>query len=340
MDKSIINFDNLYNSMNKCKNGVMWKASTSAFVLNGIEDIIKLESQLHDGTYKPRKQHRFMITSPKPRNITSVNFRDRVFQRTLNDLVVYPSATRSFIYDNAACQKGKGTDFARNRIKLFMHRMYRNFGDKFYVLQCDISGYYPNMKHSVVYDKFKSFLDDWAYKECYKILDNQYKNETGFDPGSQMVQIAGISVLDNMDHFIKEKLHIKCYIRYMDDFILLHSDPEYLEYCKKEISKEVGKIGFTLNNKKTNIYSIRNGILFLGFKFHITNTGKIIMLVDPQNVKRERRKLYRLVKLCKMGNISKNKVYSCYNSWKAHISKGNSHNLTIRMDKYFKDLWR
>jgi hypothetical protein len=151
-----------------------------------------------------------------------------------------------------------------------------------------------------------------------------------------MVQIAGIAVLDEMDHYIKERLKIKCYIRYMDDFMLLHHNRDYLEHCKNEIARKLSEIGFELHPKKTRIYKISEDILFLGFIFRVTTTGKILMLVDPSSVKRERRKLYRLVKLYKRGKINKLKVYECYKSWKAHAQKGNSHNLIQRMDKYLK----
>jgi hypothetical protein len=108
LEENIINFESLYGSMQKCKKGVIWKDSTASFCLNGIENIMKLHTQLRNGEYKPRKPYTFKITSPKPRDIISVGFRDRVYQRTLNDLIVYPNAVRSFIFDNMACQKGKG----------------------------------------------------------------------------------------------------------------------------------------------------------------------------------------------------------------------------------------
>jgi hypothetical protein len=334
-----IDFNSLYDSMAKCQCGVMWKDSTAGFVLNGIENIAKLDDQLENSTYKPRKPYSFKITYPKPREIISVGFRDRVYQRALNDIIVYPSATRSMIYDNAACQKGKGTDFARDRFKKFLRKMYRKYGTDFYVLQCDISGYYPNMLHSVVMDKFKTFLDTWTYQQCKTILNGQYSGDIGFNPGSQMVQIAGISVLDGIDHYIKERLRIKYYVRYMDDFILIHHDREYLDKCKSKIGGRLVKIGFTFNTKKTKILKITDSLLFLGFIFTLTSTGKILMKVNPQSVKKERKKLIRMVNLHKKGLIKKSKIYECYKSWKAHASKGNSYHLIHRMDKFLKELW-
>lgn len=339
MNSDLINFNSLYDSMQKCKKGVLWKDSTAAFWLNGLENIIKLNDEIKSGTYKPRRVHKFRITSPKPRDIISIGFRDRVYQRALNDLTVYPSASKSFIYDNMACQKHKGTDLARERLKYFLRKAYRKYGNDFYVLQCDIKGYYPNMRHDVVAKKFRKFLDELSFQRCMNVLNSQYESDVGFNPGSQMVQIAGISVLDDLDHHIKERIRIKPYERYMDDSIFLGKDIEKLRSCQKEIESELSKIGFATNPKKTKIYHISKGILFLGFIFRLTATGKIIMTVESKNVKQERKKLYRLVTLAKSGKTSKAKVYECFKCWKDHASKGNSFKLIQRMNKYFKSLW-
>lgn len=304
----IIGFDALLNSMYKCKRSVSWKNSVMHYVLNGLEQTIKLEEKLHNGKYKAKPPCTFTIGYPKPREIMSIHFIDRVYQRSLNDNELYPTMTKSFIRDNCACQKGKGTDFARNRFKAFLQKYYRRYGDKGCILQCDIHGYYPNMRHNTAKNTFKRKLKPEVHNRVCNTLDEQYEGEVGFDAGSQMIQIAGISVLDFLDHYIKEVLHIKYYIRYMDDFILIHNDKNYLEYCKAEIEKKLFEIGFEFNPKKTLIYPLSKGILFLGFIFKYTDTGKVLMLINKDNVRHARKKLRKLVGLCKRGKISKIKL--------------------------------
>lgn len=338
--EEVIGFDALYGSMYKCKCGVMWKDSTAHYILNGLEEVLKLENELKSGTYKAMPPVSFKVTSPKPRDIISICFRDRVYQRSLNDNVLYPQMTKQFIYDNGACQKGKGTDFSRGRLRAFLQKHYRKHGREGYVLQCDIHGYYPNMRHDVALATFRKQLDDWSYEAVEKVLTEQYSGEVGFNPGSQMIQIAGISVLSELDHLIKEQLRIKYYVRYMDDLILIHPDAEYLEYCRQYIGAYLETIGFTYNEKKTRVFPLKDGFLFMGFVWSLTETGKVLMQLNPQNVSRERRKLKRLVHKCKRGEISKAKVYECYEGWKAHADKGNSYKLIRRMDQYLKSLWR
>ena len=133
------------------------------------------------------------------------------------------------------------------------------------------------------------------YKRAEAVLEDQYEGDVGYNPGSQMIQIAGISVLDELDHFIKEQLGIKRYLRYMDDFLLMHEDLEYLEYCKDKAIEKLAEYGFEPNPKKTKVIPITEEILFLGFYYRLTETGKIIMRLNPANVKQERKKLWRVL---------------------------------------------
>lgn len=340
LEESVVGFEALYESMYKCRKNVMWKGSVASFVLNGLERTLTLEKQLKDGSYQASPPVRFKVMSPKERDILSITFRDRVYQRSLNDNVIYPKMVKGFIRDNCACQKGKGTDDARDRMKCFLQKCFRKRGLDWSVLQCDIHGYYPNMRHDVAKHTFKRKLDMCIYNRAEKVLDEQYAGDVGFNPGSQMIQIAGISVLDPIDHYIKEVLRIKYYIRYMDDFILIHEDPEYLEECKVKLRDKLSDMGFTFNEKKTQVYPLKKGIPFLGFKFLLTDTGKVLMLLNPDNVKRERKKLYRLVALAKKGERTRAKVDECYSAWRNHASKGNNYQLVKRMDNYYNNLWK
>ena len=334
-----LTFEHLYTSMQKCQSGVTWKPNVAHFTLNALEEVSRLERELDTGTYKPRKVTHFKLYCPKERDIACIAFRDRVYQRTLNDRILYPEMTRSFIYDNAACQKGKGTDFARNRLKKFLHEHYRKYSTAGYVAQFDIHSYYPCMDHKLGESLFDEFEPE-VRERVLSVLHTQYPNDVGYNPGSQLIQLIGISALNDLDHYIKEQLHIRHYIRFMDDFILIHPDEEYLEQCRVEIIKRLNAKHMTVNEKKTKIYPITNGIPFLGFSFWLSGSGKVFILIDPVNVKRKRKNLVRLIKMCKLGKIDRKTVEQSYQAWRSHAAKGNSYQLLRRMDKYFMDLWR
>lgn len=326
--------------MLKCKTGVMWKGSAASFVLNGVESVSRLADELASGTYRPRRPRAFTVTAPKRREIVSIAFRDRVYQRSLNDNVVYPAIARRLIYDNAACQKGKGTDFARNRLKCHLQRHFRKHGTDGWVLQVDVKGYYPNMRHEVAEAVFRENLPEWAWEMARDILRSQYPGDVGYNPGSQIVQIAGIAVLDRLDHFIKERLRVRHYIRYMDDMVLIHEDRGFLERCLDAIDGKLAEIGFEHNARKTRIRPISAGIAFLGFDFQLKPTGKVLMTVRSESVKRMRRRIRRMAALAKKGYRTRETVDEAYQSWRNHAAKGDSWKLLARCDRWYSGLWK
>lgn len=331
----ITDFDALYDSAYKCRLGVAWKPSVKQFMFNSIENCLKMEKQLQGGTWNHGKPKPIIIRYPKKREGLSIPFRDRVYQRSLNDLALYPLMTRSFILDNAACQQGKGTDFARARIKKHLWNHYSHYGNSGFVLQIDIHGYYSSMRHDVVGEKFAKHLPEDIHQAAMSVLEHQYKGSVGFNPGSQMVQIAGISALDDVDHFAKEKLHIKHYMRYMDDIWCLFADEDPAKEAFVAIRERVEMLGFEVHPTKSKITPLSKGFYFLGFLYRVTRNGKIVMTLNSDNIRHERKKLVRMAARVADGTMTLDKMRECYRSWRDFASKGNSYKLLTRMDDYF-----
>ena len=337
-----LSFEELYESMWKCKRGKTWKSSVARFVEHGIEETLKLEEQLANGTYKPRKPHEFELTYPKRRPCSSTHIRDRIVQRSVNDLILYPKMTKSFIWDNFACQKGKGTTKALDRVETMLHRYYINNGNSNagFVLRSDVRHYYQSMRHDIALECFARRLDEETLNLISSWLDVQYPGDIGYAPGSQMIQILGISLLDPLDHYVKEGLGVDLYERYMDDDYMVSNSKPFLEFCKIKESEKLNEVCLSLHPEKTRIYPLSEGIEFLGFTFKLTETGKVIRLINPQNVKHERLKLRRMAHLVKSGKMGKRKFYECYESWKAHARLGDTYQVIMRMDKYVKTLFQ
>lgn len=122
----------------------------------------------------------------------------------------------------------------------------------------------------------------------------------------------------------------------MEEVIGFEALYDSMHKCKKGVIWK----GLEFNPKKTKVFCITDGFTFLGFKYRLTDTGKVIMIIDPKNVKERCRILRRLVRKAKRGELTKAKVDECYYAWRNHASKGNSFKLLQRMDKYYKSLWR
>lgn len=339
--KEAISYDELYKSMMKCKRNVQWKDSTSNFVLHSVKQISKLSSELQNETYIQGEPYLFRVTVPKSRDILSMPFRDRVYQRSLNDNILYPVMTKSFILDNCACQHKKGNQFARQRLVAQLRRMVNKYGANFYILQIDIHGFYKNLPHDYINKLFQEKLDQETYVHVLSILKTQYQGNKGYNPGSQMIQIAGIAALNKLDHYIKEQLHVKIYEHYMDDLIVGFQTREEAIQGEIAIEGELFKIGLEFNRKKTRIYPVSNGIPFLGFVFTVTKTGKILEFPLSEKIKNAKRKYKHMIQYSlPHGNISVECIEESYRDFRSCISEGNSYYCVQKMDKYYLSLWK
>lgn len=314
-----------------CLCGVMWKDASAYAYLHMTEVVTKLCDELHDGTYRMRPPREFDVTSPKRRRTSSIHLRDRIAQRSLNDNVIYPIMSRSWIYDNYACQTDKGTDFGRGRMRRHTERFVREHGDGF-ALSIDVQGYYAHMLHSHVNARFSAKLPGWAASFARTAMDTQY-GEVGYKPGSQMVQIAGIDYLDEIDHAIKEHMGIRYYGRYMDDLILIHEDRKHLERCLAEITRSLSEIGLTPHPKKTRIQPLSEPLGFLGFDYRVRD-GNVTVLVKPEKVKEQRRKLRHMARLVKDGRMAADDYLASLECMVAHLEKGDSRELPERQKEY------
>lgn len=319
-DNEIISFENLYKSLQRTSRGVSWKDSVASYKSNGLKNTYKLRQDLINDTYKIGKYHVFEVTDPKRREVMATGIRDRQVQDSLCKNYFYDCVVNSLIRDNYACQVGRGVDDALNRLEVQLRRYYRSHGSNGYVLKCDVHHYFAETKHSVAKSVVRRICDDDdAIVMVDQIIDS-FPGDKGIGLGSPVSQLIELAVVDEMDHFIKERLRIKHYVRYMDDFILIHQDKEYLQYCLSEIRKHLAKIGLELN-KKTALFPISQGITFLKWRFKLTDTGKVIRLIGQRSITKERRKLRKLSDLVANGERHVQDAVNSFMAWAASVER-------------------
>lgn len=328
---------NLYVAMKKCLRGVLWKDSSAHFYINWATEIQRLINDIKDDKYKQRKPSYFRIGK---RDIMSISFRDRCLQRCLNDFVLYPAISSTLINGNCACQTGKGTLYAKDYLKKIIRREWRNHGTQLYALKCDIKGYYKNIPHSTGEAELKRVLSNHVFQFLKDNILSIYEGDNGYVAGNQTVQIIGISALSPLDHYIKEKLRIKGYVRYMDDFILVSHDMDYLIYCKSKIEEKLADIGLSLNERKTKIIDLKNNTIeFLGFDFKLLESGKVCAFVASSKTKKKRIQLYRMAQKVKRGEKDRSNADKAYMDWRKHAEYGDTYMYLTRMDKYYFGLY-
>lgn len=337
--EQVFSYENLYKAGKNCCKGVMWKNSTQAYLSNICSNTYATHKRLMEGKFKSKGFHEFdIIERGKPRHIRSIHISERAVQKALCDEILTDVFSTSFIYDNAASLKNKGVDFAMNRLNCHLQRHYRKHGLTGGVLLCDFSSYFDNARHDIIYRENERRIHDERIRQIANGFMEDF-GEIGFGLGSQVSQIDALMLASPLDHFIKEKLHIKYYGRYMDDFYLIHHDMDYLKYCKEEIEKMCNKMGLILSKKKTHILPLRQGFRFLKTKFILTDTGKVIRRMSRKSSKAMHRKLKKFRKWVDVGTFTLEDVRTSYESWKGHMKRGNSYHALKRMDKYYYKLF-
>ena len=339
-DKTVddaVTFKELYKGLKKSCCNVRWKDSVTGYEANGLKNTYLLRQSLLDGTYKISGYQRFKVHEPKEREIVATRLKDRQFQRSLCDNVLYPQITRSFIRDNCACQRGKGVDDALDRLTVHLRRYYFKHGPNGWALKCDIRHYFAETPHDVAKAAIRKRLTDQRAAYYTDAIIDSFGGDKGIGLGSQVSQITELAVLDDLDHYIKERLRIKHYLRYMDDFILIHEDKSVLRAALAEIEKRLSALGMTLN-KKTQILPLKNGVLWLKWRFVLTDTGKVIRKICMKSVVRERRKLRKMAKLAVAGRIPVAAITESFITWKAHAQRGNCRKIVADMQKLYEKL--
>ena len=216
---------------------------------------ILLERNYEVGSYNV-----FTIYEPKERIIVSQNLQDKVINHLISRQILYPSLIPCLIDENVASLENKGTRYGIKLVNQF-HKKCTIKYKEYYILKCDISKFFASIDKDRLKEKLlKKIKDKEALDIVFKVIDSQPE---GLGIGNMTSQVLAIFYLNDMDHFIKENLKIKYYVRYQDDFLLFHESKEYLKYCFEEIKKFLEKEKLTLN-KKSRIYKSTNNFLFLG----------------------------------------------------------------------------
>lgn len=243
----------------------------------------------------------FTIYEPKERRIVSQKMFDKVVNHLVARYILMPALFPSLVPENVASRKELGTKAGLKLVKEYMRKCKIKY-EKYYVLKCDISKFFASIDHTILKEKLKRKVKDKdALKIVFDIIDSE---ENGLGIGNMTSQILAIFYLNDLDHYIKEKLGIKYYVRYQDDFLLFHSSKEYLKNCLVKI-KEFAEREKLVLNEKTRIYTNNNNYMYLGRNVK----GKYA------KYRKVKRKLKKAVYLYNLGIIALRNVMSVEQSY-------------------------
>lgn len=331
----IYDFENLYQSYLLARKNKRYRKDVLEFTKNLEENLIILQNELIWKSYKINDYKEFYIYKPKKRLIFTLPFRDRVVQWAIYRKV-NPYFEKQYIRHSYACIKGRGTHAAVKRVQYWLKKIYRS-NKQYYCLKMDIAKYFYRIDRSILENILSKTIKDKELLGLLKIIINKANIpfgleincnkeirifEKGIPIGNLTSQMFANIYLNELDQYVKRILRVKYYIRYMDDFLILHEDKKYLHYLKETIEMFLEKkLKLQLNNK-TSIKPIKLGIDFLGYKIWGTH-----IKLRKSTALRIRRHLKHLSKKYSKNEESFEKINSTVQSYIGLMEHCNSYSL-------------
>lgn len=260
------------------------------FETNLERNIMDLYRELMDGSYQPGTSICFVVTRPKPREVWAADFRDRVVHHLLYNRIA-DRFHKSFIADSCACIPGRGTLYGAKRLERKIRSITQNWSKRAYYLKLDLANFFVSINKNILRDLLaRKIAEPWIMRLAETILFHDPRQNVkikgaekllnlipphkslfnqpahlGLPIGNLSSQFFANVYLDSLDQHVKHHIKAKHYIRYVDDMILLHEDPQWLNSAKLKIGNFVNlRLHLQLNPRKTILQPITRGVDFVG----------------------------------------------------------------------------
>lgn len=315
------NYNNIISVKNLCEAwcefvcGKKFKKDVAEFSLNLSQNIFKLHQDLLNKNYCHGTYEAFSISDPKPRSIHKATVRDRLLHHAIYR-VLYPIFDCKFIYDSYSCRYGKGTHKAINRFKQFARKVSKSNKRTCWVLKCDIKKFFASIDQATLIQIVEKHISDpdvlWLTSRVVGSFQSTGLGK-GLPLGNLTSQLLVNVYMNEFDQYVKHVLKQKYYIRYADDFVIMHHDKNILENILPKVQGFLSeKLKLTLHPNKVFLQTANSGVDFLGW-VHFPNHR-----VLRTNTKK---RMFKNVGCCK-GNEA------VINSYLGLLSHGNAHKLS------------
>lgn len=332
MFDELCSWDNLLLAYRRASKGKRGHPNVAAFEHRLEDNLLALQRELIDHTYRPGAYASFHIHEPKRRLISAAPFRDRVIHHALCNLIE-PIFERSFISDSYANRAGKGTHRALARAQQFARRFD-------YVLPCDIRQYFPSIDHAILRQALTRKIDDadvlWLVARILAsgtgVLSEEYQmvyfqgddlfavnRPRGLPIGNLTSQFWANCYLNSFDHFIKRELGCQGYVRYVDDFLLFSDAKSTLREWRAHLIRRLSGLRLTLHEGAAHPKPTGEGIPFLGFILFPTHRR-----LKPRVGFAFRRRLRDALRAHRNGTITFDQLTASVLGWVNHARWGDT----------------
>lgn len=328
----IVSWEHLLAAYHRCRRHKRYRTEAARFDFDWESQLVPLQQDLIDETYQPGEYRHFYVLNPKRRKISAAPFRDRIVHHAIVG-ILEPLYERRFLHDSYACRKGKGTHRALDRAQCYLRR-HR------YYLKTDIVRFFPNVDHEVLLNLLgRTLRDESLMRLVRKILasgegvladeatpsyfpgDDLFSvlRPTGIPIGNLTSQFFANVLLDPIDHFVKEELHIPGYVRYADDLVLFDDDKSRLWHVRQLLSDRLTEFRLRLHRGKTQLRPCEHGLKFLGFK--LERSGRRL---QQTGIRRFNQRLRSLQREFADGRTHAAAIGRSLQAWLSHVRDANT----------------
>jgi RNA-directed DNA polymerase len=329
----LTSFAQLLRAYHKARRGKRGRSGVAEFGLDLERELLALRRELHADTYRPGAYRLFTIYERKPRVIAAAPFRDRVVHHAVMQ-AIEPTLDRTFISDSYACRLGKGVHAAVDR--------YQDWAQTYrYVLKMDVRQYFPSIDHDLLKAKLRRWITDSRVLDvldriiegsprgtqnlCYFPGDDLYtpiERRVGIPIGNLTSQFFANLYLDDFDHYIKQVLHVRPYLRYVDDMVVLDHDKARLAEIREAVRERLAIDRLRLHPHKAHITPVAEGLNLFGY-FVYPDRRRL----RNDNGHRFARKLRRMAKAYQAGRLEWATVVASTQGWIGHATHADTEGL-------------
>jgi RNA-directed DNA polymerase len=322
----VLEFANLRRAYRGASAGLRRRAEVAAFEHDLEGELWRIRRALAAGEGYPWQDYRrFVIRDPKRREIRAAPFADRVVHHAIFN-IVDPVVRRRLIDDTYACIPGRGTHGAVYRYRSFV----RARDGQGYRLQCDVKSYFASVDHRVLLGLLERCIGDARLLALLRSLieHGAAAPGRGMPIGNLTSQLFANLYLDPLDHFVKEELRARHYLRYMDDFVLLADDAAEAQRWRRAIDAFLaGRLVLRLNPRRTVLAPLAAAADVLGY-VHFAD-GRV--RVRRRSARAIWRRLPSLAAREASGSLLRANARATIASWQGHAAHADSFRLARAM---------
>lgn len=280
----------------------------------------QITKSLQAQSYFPSPYYQFTIHDPKTRHILALPIHDRIVHQWIVEEFIKPYYIPRFIAHSYACLPGRGTHAAVATAQKFLRTTLTRSTSP-YIVKLDIASFFSNIDKVILYELLAQNTCDKALRSLFHTILFHNTPDHGIPIGNYTSQYFANIYLNELDQFVKRQLKVRCYVRYMDDFICFVESRAEARRIYHEIESFLSTELHLPLNPKSRYYPAHHGLDFCGYK---------IYPYHKKLRKRSKRKLCEIIDSFECGIDTEERFEARTNAWLGHAMHANAYTYTMR----------